>query len=57
MIGCCNFTCENRKVDGQKVVISTTVNVFFNNKRKMSTGSVRKDNLASFKKQKRKTII
>ena len=57
MIGCCNFTCENRKVDGQKVVISTTVNVFFNNKRKMSTVSVRKDNLASFKKQKRKTIV
>ena len=57
MIGCCNFTCENRKVDGQKVVISTTVNVLFNNKRKMSTVSVRKDNLASFKKQKRKTII
>ena len=57
MIGCCNFTCENRKVDGQKVVISTTVNVLFNNKRKMSTVSVRKDNLASFKKQKRKTIV
>ena len=36
---------------------STIVNVFFNNKRKISTASVRKDNLASFKKQKRETIF
>ena len=56
MMGCCNFTCENRKVDGEKFVISTIVNVFFNNKRKISTASVRKDNVASFKKQKRETI-
>ena len=56
MMGCCNFTCENHKVDGQKFVISTIVNVFFNNKRKISTASVRKDNVASFKKQKRETI-
>ena len=55
MMGCSNFTCENDKVDGQKVVISTIVNVFFNNKRKISTASVRKDNVASFKKQKRET--
>ena len=53
--GCCKFTCENHKVDGQKVVISTIANVFFNNKRKISTASVRKDNVASFKKQKRET--
>ena len=57
MMGCCNFTCENHKVDGQKFVISTIVNVFFNNKRKISTASVRKDNVASFKKQKRETIF
>ena len=57
MMGCCNFTCENHKVDGQKVVISTIVNVFFNNKRKISTASVRKDNVASFKKQKRETYF
>ena len=55
IMGCCNFTCENHKVDCQKVVISTTVNVLFNNKRKISTASVRKDNAASFKKQKRET--
>ena len=57
MMGCCNFTCENHKVDGQKFVISTIVNVFFNNKRKISTASVRKDNVASFKKQKRETLL
>ena len=28
MMGCCNFTCENHKVDGQKFDISTIVNVF-----------------------------
>ena len=53
----CNLTCENHKVDGQKVVISTTVNAFFNNKWKISTESVRKDNAAAFKKQKTKAIF
>ena len=53
---CCNFTCENHKVDGQKFVISTIVNVLFNKKLKISTASVRKDNVASFKKLKRETI-
>ena len=57
MMGCCNFTCEIHKVDAQKVVISTVVNVFFNNKRKISTASVRKDNVSFFKKQKRETIF
>ena len=57
MMGCCNFTFDNHKVDGQKVVISTIVNVFFNNKRKISTASVRKDNVDSFKKQKRGTYF
>ena len=54
---CCNLTCENHKVDGQKVVISTTVNAFFNNKWKISTESVKKDNAAAFKKQKTKAIF
>ena len=56
-MGCCNFICENYKVDGQKVVLSTIVKVFFHNKRKISTESVRKDNLPSFKKQKREAIF
>ena len=46
-----------KTIDGQKFVISAIVNVFFNNKRKISTASVRKDNVASFKKQKRETIF
>ena len=58
MIGCCKFfTCEKHKVDGQKVVISAIVNVFFNNQRQISTASVRKGNLAPFKKQKRETYF
>ena len=56
-MGCCNFTCENHNVDGQKVVVSTIVNVFFNNKLRIPTASVTKDNVASFKKQKRETIF
>ena len=47
MMGCYNLTCENHKV----------INVFFNSKRKISTVSLRKDNVASFKKQKRETIF
>ena len=57
LMGFCNFTCENHKNDGRKVVTSTIVNVFFNNKRKISTASVRKDNVASFKKQKREIFL
>ena len=38
-----------------KVVLSTIVNKFFNGKRKITTASVRTDNVASFKKQKRET--
>ena len=59
MMGYCNLTCENHKVDNQKVVISTfiVINAFFNNKWKISAASVRKDSVASFKKQKRETIF
>ena len=57
MMGCCNFTCKNHNVDSQKVVLSTIVNVLFNNKRKISTASVKKDNVAYFKKRKRETIF
>ena len=57
MMECFNFTCENHKIDGQKDVISTIANVFFNNKRKICTATVRKDNLASFSKQKKETIV
>ena len=49
-MGFCNFPCENHKAGDQKVVLSTIVNVFFNNKQKIFTASVWKDNVASFKK-------
>ena len=39
-MGCCNFICENYKVDGKEIVLSTIINVFFNNKRKISTAPV-----------------
>ena len=55
LMGCCDFTCEKHKVEGQKVVLSTVINVFFNNRQKISTASVRKDNVVSFKKRKRET--
>ena len=54
MMGCCNFTCENYKFEGQKVILNTIAAVFFSNKWKRSTASVRKDDVASFKKQKKK---
>ena len=54
LMGCCDFTCEKHKVEGQNVVLSTVINVFFNNRRKISTASIRKDNVVSFKKRKRK---
>ena len=57
MMGCCNFTCENHKVEGQKFVLSIIVNVFVNNKQKISTPSLKKDNVASFKNQKMETIV
>ena len=55
LMGFCDFTCEKHKVEGQKVVLSTVINVFFNNRRKISTASVRKGNVVSFKKRKTET--
>ena len=44
MMGCCNFTCGNRKVDGQKFVPSYVfVDVIFNDKRKISVRSNSKE--------------
>ena len=57
MMGCCNFTCENHKSDGQKFVISTIFNVFFNNKRKISTTPVRKDVPPSRSKKEKQLLI
>ena len=38
-------------------LMKTVKSTFFNNKPKISTASVKKDNVASFKKQKRETIV
>ena len=37
-------------------LVKTIKSTFFNNKQKISTASVRKDNVASFKKQKKETV-
>ena len=37
-------------------LVKTIKSTFFNNKQKISTASVRKDNVVSFKKQKKETI-
>lgn len=55
MMGYCNFVCKTDKVGGQKFALNAIVNMVFNNKRKISTASVRKNNAASFQKQIRKT--
>ena len=50
-MGCCNLTSENHNLGGQKVVLNAIAHMFFNSKRKISTASVWKDNVASFKKK------
>ena len=62
MMVCCNFTCENHEVDGQKVILSTIVNVLFNNKQKVSTeaairGILWKRSSLKFYKIHRKTPV
>ena len=44
------FTCKNHKSVGEKFAINTISNIFFNNKRKINTAAVRKDDVISFKK-------
>ena len=56
-MGCCNFTCENHKVNDQKVVISTIVNVFFNNKQKISTASVSMSKPPSRSKKEKHNLL
>ena len=38
-------------------LMKTVKSTFFNNKPKISTASVKKDNVASFKKQKKKQLL
>ena len=43
-----SFICEEYKEKGQKFASSAIVNIYFNNKRKLSTGSVMKDKVKTF---------
>ena len=47
------FTCEKHVVWGQKFATKPIINVFFNNQKKVDNDTVRKDNVADFKKNKR----
>ena len=48
-----NFACDLRKQKVQDVVISTVVNIFFNDKRRLLDDVVESNSLSSFKKRQR----
>lgn len=48
-----DFTCNLHKAAGQSFAHRVISNVFFNNKRKILTSSMRKDSVVSFKKRQR----
>ena len=47
-----SFTCQEHKEKGQKFTNRAVINIYFNNKRKLSTDSVIKDKVKTFKKDK-----
>ena len=47
------FLCSMHWVAGQKMTHSIIANIYFNNKRKIMTDLVHKDNVVSFKKRQR----
>ena len=49
-----SFTCQEHKEKGQKFAIRAVISICFNNKRKLSTDSVMKDKVKTFKKDKEK---
>ena len=49
-----SFTCQEHKEKGQKVASRAVINIYFNNKRKLSTDSVMKDKVKTFEKDKEK---
>ena len=53
---CCNvnFTCDRHVDWGSVSVRKIVINIFYNNKRKLQSDEVRKDDLVSFKKRQRK---
>ena len=48
------FTCQEHKEKGQKFDSRAVTNIYFNNKWKLSTESVLKDKVKTFKKDKEK---
>ena len=49
-----SFTYEKHKEKEQKFANRATINIYLNNKRKLSTDSVMKDEVKTFKKEKEK---
>ena len=49
-----SFTCQENKEKGQKLANRAVINIYFNNKRKLSTDFVIKDKVKTFKKDKEK---
>ena len=49
-----SFTCQEHKEKRQKFANRAVINIYFNNKRKLSTDSVMKDKIKTFKKDKEK---
>ena len=47
------FTCEQHIEIGQKFAAKIVVNIFYNNKQKLSSDEVRKSTIKSFKKRQR----
>ena len=52
-IGEDNFSCDKHNIDIGKRVFKSITNVYYNNKRKISTDNVRKDDVKVFKKRQR----
>ena len=49
-----SFTCQEHKQKGQKCASRAVINIYFNNKRKLSTDSVMKGKVRTLKKDKEK---
>ena len=49
-----SLTCQEHKEKGQKFAGGAVINIYFNNKRKLTTDSVMKGKVKTFKKDKEK---
>ena len=55
-IGEDDFFCDKHRMVGKQRVFKSVANVFYNNKRKIYTDNVRKDEVKQFKKRQRTTL-